>query len=232
MKKVTDFAPLLFEPPVGRRAMGGHTPQPVLMRAMPGTGKTWSMLQFHHHVAKTELEKGAASFVPILVRVQRLVHFWKKGEKKHENLLLAYIEHEYGGTPHFDVLMQAYHMRKLVVFIDGVDEAAGLKEQIEEFIVYVLVPMNIQAFVTSPEGEAQLYRDGGRYQPCQADRRAGAQRRTRSSETTPSSSPPVCGDPHDAEPIWPERPPPAKELRRWRVQRAQPPGARGEQDSQ
>ena len=38
------------------------------------------------------------------------------------------------------MLMQAYEMRALIVLIDGVDEAAGLRDEIEDFIHRELVP--------------------------------------------------------------------------------------------
>ena len=51
------------------------------------------------------------------------------------------------------MLRQAYSMRLLVPLIDGIDEAAGLKKPIEDFIVDELVPKHMQVVVTSrPEG--------------------------------------------------------------------------------
>ena len=48
---------------------------------------------------------------------------------------------------------QAFEMRALVVLIDGVDEAAGLRDEIEAFIHQELVPSGNRVLVTSrPEG--------------------------------------------------------------------------------
>ena len=58
------------------------------------------------------------------------------------------------------MLSQAFEMRALVVLIDGVDEAAGLRDEIEEFIHQELVPSGNRVLVTSrPEGVTlPLYR--------------------------------------------------------------------------
>ena len=50
-------------------------------------------------------------------------------------------------------VLQAYEMRALVVLLDGVDEAAGLRDQIEEFVHKEVVPSGNRVLVTSrPEG--------------------------------------------------------------------------------
>ena len=51
------------------------------------------------------------------------------------------------------MLMQAYEMRALIVLLDGVDEAAGLRDEIEGFVHKELVPSGVRVLVTSrPEG--------------------------------------------------------------------------------
>ena len=51
------------------------------------------------------------------------------------------------------MLMQAYEMRALIVLLDGVDEAAGLRDEIESFVHKELVPSGNRVLVTSrPEG--------------------------------------------------------------------------------
>ena len=67
-----------------------------------------------------------------------------------------YIESVYSGKKYetwCDMLMQAYEMRALIVLLDGVDEAAGLREEIEGFVHKELVPSGNRVLVTSrPEG--------------------------------------------------------------------------------
>ena len=47
------------------------------------------------------------------------------------------------------MLMQAYEMRALIVLLDGVDEAAGLRDEIESFVHKELVPSGNRVLVTS-----------------------------------------------------------------------------------
>ena len=51
------------------------------------------------------------------------------------------------------MLLQAWEMRALVILVDGVDEAAGLRDIVEAFVHYELVPSGNRLVVTSrPEG--------------------------------------------------------------------------------
>jgi hypothetical protein len=59
------------------------------------------------------------------------------------------------------MLLQAYEMRAVVILLDGVDEAAGLRDIVEAFVHYELVPSGNRLVVTSrPEGV-----DPGDYNP-------------------------------------------------------------------
>ena len=90
VKAVKDFEPLLLAP-TASRATGHHKAQPVLLRAEPGTGKSWSMLQLLLILAKRQRGASGAAFVPMLLPVQRLVRFWKPSGAKDDNLLLAFV---------------------------------------------------------------------------------------------------------------------------------------------
>ena len=57
--------------------------------------------------------------------------------------VLEYIRAEVKDEQRRDMLIQAFEMRSLVVLIDGIDEAAGLKDMIEIFILNVLVPIKL-----------------------------------------------------------------------------------------
>ena len=51
------------------------------------------------------------------------------------------------------MLLQAYEVRALVALVDGVDEAAGMRDIVEAFVHYELVPSGNRLVVTSrPEG--------------------------------------------------------------------------------
>mmetsp|Transcript_13926 Transcript_13926/g.35924 ORF Transcript_13926/g.35924 Transcript_13926/m.35924 type:complete len:1262 (+) Transcript_13926:78-3863(+) len=140
------------------RSQGTHDAQGVLVRAGPGTGKTVSLQQLTRLVAKS-LHASAATdvglgVVPLFLQVQRLASYLKKGTLNLESndLLSAFIGVEYSGKTK-DLLLQAYASRALVVAIDGVDEAAGLKSRIEDLITDKLSPMGIRVVASSrPEG--------------------------------------------------------------------------------
>ena len=68
--------------------------------------------------------------VPIVAYVQRLARLRPTGDASvGSNLLLEYIQTEYRDQPETaEMLQQAFEMRTLIVLLDGVDEAAGLRE--------------------------------------------------------------------------------------------------------
>ena len=68
--------------------------------------------------------------VPMVAYVQRLARLRPTGDASvGSNLLLEYIQSEYRDDPETsEMLQQAFEMRTLIVLLDGVDEAAGLKE--------------------------------------------------------------------------------------------------------
>eukprot|EP00966_Prymnesium_polylepis_P072288 1679130-Prymnesium_polylepis.1 len=89
--------------------------------------------------------------VPLVVYVQKLAKLWSPNQGS--NLILEYIRAEITDPQWVDVLQQAFEMRTLVILMDGIDEAAALKEVIEEFVLQVLVPLKMRTVVTSrPEG--------------------------------------------------------------------------------
>ena len=141
-----------------KRAQGMHGAQGVLVRAGPGTGKTVSLQQLTRLVAKRLQSKSKTdvgiALVPMLLSVQRLASYMKRGtlNSQESDLLSAYINVEFTGQTR-DLLLQAYEARALVLCIDGVDEAAGLKAKIENLIVDGLNPMGIRMVASSrPEG--------------------------------------------------------------------------------
>ena len=157
VEDVRDLAVLMLKPSP-HRAMGAHPAQPVLMRAGPGTGKTWMIKQaafaIAEHLKPNLGTSGGIRLVPMVVYVQRIVFLIREGGTG--GLLLLYIESVYSGKKSEmwrKMLMQAYEMRALIVLIDGVDEAAGLRDEIEFFIHQELVPSGNRVLVTSrPEG--------------------------------------------------------------------------------
>ena len=162
---VRDMVVLMLVPSP-HRPNGMHSAQPVLVRAGPGTGKTWMSKQAVFTLAdKLKANSGSGiRLVPIVVYVQRIVFLIREGHTG--GLLTLYIEACYTGRAMEGwrkMLMQAYEMRALIVLIDGVDEAAGLRDEIEAFVHKELVPSGNRVLVTSrPEG-VTLPRYTGRF---------------------------------------------------------------------
>ena len=73
-------------------------------------------------------------------------------------MLPWYIQHTFEGEER-EMLLQAYEMRALIVLIDGIDEAAGMKEAIEDFVHKEVAVSGNRLVVTSrPEGvRLELY---------------------------------------------------------------------------
>jgi hypothetical protein len=163
---VRDLVRLLLIPSPNR-SNGSHSAQPVLVRAGPGTGKTWMAKQAVFTLADRLLRgdgagKDGIRLVPIVVFVQRIIYLLREGNAtaastdRRMSLLERYIASVYSGKKMESwctMLMQAYDMRALVVLLDGVDEAAGLRDQIENFVHKEIVPSGNRVLVTSrPEG--------------------------------------------------------------------------------
>ena len=152
---VRDLVALMLTPSP-HRPNGMHSAQPTLVRAGPGTGKTWMTKQAVFTLAdKLKFNAGPGiRLVPIVVYVQRIVFLIREGHAG--GLLQLYIEACFAGKKMEGwrkMLIQAYEMRALIVLIDGVDEAAGLRDEIETFVHNELVPSGNRVLVTSrPEG--------------------------------------------------------------------------------
>jgi hypothetical protein len=143
-KSICELAePLLA--PAPDRARRCQPTQPVLVRAGPGTGKTWSCVQLAHELALRGVQRAHTDdvpFVPCLVYVQRLARMLIERPRDAElgsTILLEYFLREYGvaekpRTKWLSVLAQAVQMRTLIVLLDGIDEAAGRREAISRLV--------------------------------------------------------------------------------------------------
>ena len=147
-----------------KRHNGTHNAQPVLCRAGPGTGKTWMVKQALFLLAEklgSDNPGEGIHLVPVIVFVQRIVRLLNElGDDPSEllsdpnGLMRWYIANQFAEKKEEKaMLLQAYEMSALVILVDGVDEAAGLRELVEAFVHYELVTSNNRLVVTSrPEG--------------------------------------------------------------------------------
>lgn len=162
INNVRDLSRILRRPDEHRKN-GGHVSQPVLVRAGPGTGKTWMSKQAAYMLADQlgeTAEEGAhkgVRMVPMIVYVQQIVYVLRDTVVPTvENLLEVYLRKMYPDW-HVALLLQAYQLRAVVLLVDGVDEAAGMRQYIEDFVLRVLVPSGNRILITSRrEGIADL----------------------------------------------------------------------------
>ena len=191
LSDVRSLYPLLLQPGAGR-AHGRKDAQPVLIRAGPGTGKTWCINQLAYFLARgwralptaqrlpvllhgaarrgTHLARGLArhaarhSLTPCVLYVQQLAREMRRhaaanggGALPTTRLLQLYLAAEaregaLDAATHA-MLLQLFEMRALILLVDGVDEAADLKEIIEDYVTRELVREGHPLVVTSrPEG--------------------------------------------------------------------------------
>ena len=168
MPTIKALAEPLLEPSPHRH-YGSYSTQPVLVLAPPGSGKTWSAIQLVHQLAsqcaRLARKPKAACVVPVLVYVQRLVRITATlpaGSELNERHLFEYLAYEFqnendtGDSRASDwmtMLVQAYEMRSLIIVVDGIDEAAGRRDIISNFVHNTLVREGFRVVCTSrPEG--------------------------------------------------------------------------------
>lgn len=163
VRDIAGVVPLLLHPSrfLQGRLHGAHSSQPILIRAGPGTGKTWSMQQLlfllaqELSISRTEIQ---LQLVPLLIPIQKLArmlrqHAANSKEGPPSNLVLFYIQAEFPSGDTRSMLEQAFEMRSLIVMLDGIDEAASMKLAVEDYVTKTLVPMGVPLLVTSrPEG--------------------------------------------------------------------------------
>ena len=190
LSDVRSLFPLLLQPGSAGRAHGRKEAQPVLIRAGPGTGKTWCIHQLSYFLSRgarglpaaqrlpmllhgacvraSHLARGLAqsaarlALTPCVLYVQKLARLMRQASQRDgvaptTELLQLYLEAEARegalDAPTLRMLLQLFEMRALILLVDGVDEAADLKEAVEDYVTQELVPAGHPVVVTSrPEG--------------------------------------------------------------------------------
>ena len=147
-----------------RRISGEYPAQPLLMRAGPGTGKTWMCKQAVWMLADklqhTNDWKGVR-LIPLVMFVQQIIYILRDvNDADREGirgrvLMDKYVQEVH--SKHAEMLKQAWDLRALIVILDGVDEAAGMRPLIEDFVLNSLVASGNRVMITSRiEGIANL----------------------------------------------------------------------------
>lgn len=142
------------------RSQGLFEAHPFLIVSAAGTGKSWTIRQLMYLLA-TAPQSGAspsAKFIPLVIYVQQLATLIRKQHlgslKSRTNMVEFYIRFKYErqNPAWCKLLLQAFRMHTLIIAFDGVDEAADLRDTIQEYLVQ-LVKHGHRFVVTSrPEG--------------------------------------------------------------------------------
>merc|ERR1712035_182824 len=96
------------------------------------------MQQLAHTICGTLLdarEHAGVMLLPVLVPVQQLAKHLSEPDA-----LLGWIDNRFTGEER-SALHLAYGLRALVVLLDGVDEAAGKRKEVEKLVLQMLVRM-------------------------------------------------------------------------------------------
>lgn len=174
VKDVFELCKVLVADSPENRKSGIHFAQPLLVKAGAGTGKTWLTKQLLYAVSRTADVDIHSRYVPFLLPVQRLAFEMRRFQSKNPdtplaeaikpNLLEWYIEEVYGtDSPQTrNLLLDAFDSKRLMLILDGIDEAADLKSEVQDLIQNILIPCQIRFMATSrPEGlRESLYRRG------------------------------------------------------------------------
>ena len=157
------------------RTRGTLPAQPVLICAKAGAGKSCTVRQLQYFLAKQALDDireygPGLQMVPFVVEVQDFVSQLRASEADDDgeeeelvserdlHLLAKYIRQKIKIKPHARMLETALELRLLVLCIDGLDEAAGLAADMEDYVLRKLAPLGLRLVVTSRPTGVRLVR--------------------------------------------------------------------------
>ena len=128
----------------------------ALLTAGPAAGKTWLMSQLIMHAlgqgdGRAEDDDGREPLVPVLVRAEQLQ---KRLAEQGAAFDAAddWVEADLKLTcapPHYAMLRAAMHERRVLLLLDGLDEAGVLRGRIEKHVAEVLAPKGFVVLCTS-----------------------------------------------------------------------------------
>lgn len=110
--------------------------------------------------------------IPLIIKVAQLSDKMTASLDDHPtgmaegSLLKQYLDEEYPGDVYAktrDLLVQAFALRELLILVDGLDEAAGLQEQVEAWVWRDLLPSGNQLLVTCRPNGALIARYAERF---------------------------------------------------------------------
>ena len=131
----------------------------VMLQAAPGTGKTWACLQLLLQIIELEKEEEQDVTnwsIPVLIDVKRIemLSFEDGGLHGGIDLLLQVLESEYPSN--VLALRQALAARRLVVILDGLDDATTCKPAVFKLIQTLASGAHSFLVTSRPGGFADL----------------------------------------------------------------------------
>ena len=121
--------------------------------------QTWASIQLSHALATSPkaFDDNDVHLVPLLMFVQRLARLLKtysSGQELSLDIIFHALVLEFGSHPDWLMMLSmAFEMRAIVLVLDGIDEAAGRRDDIQKLVLNVLATMGQRVVTTSrPEG--------------------------------------------------------------------------------
>ena len=115
----------------------------ILITGPAACGKSTLTKQYTHRMA-TAFLNGDRDFVPLLVTVIDLAETIKTSglaDKDEADLLAQHIQHKYAPNKELvELLLKARAQHKLVLIVDGMDEAGAVRDILEPYIAEQLAP--------------------------------------------------------------------------------------------
>ena len=121
--------------------------------------QTWASFQLAHKLTSTsEAVEGGVKAVTVLMFVQRLARLlkrYRKGQQLSISTCFHYFVREYESKPHWlNMLAMAFESRVVVLVCDGIAEAAGLRQDVQDLVRRKMVGLGQRVVATSrPEGD-------------------------------------------------------------------------------
>ena len=137
---------------------------PVLVRAAPGTGKTWMVQKLVFELSGIcpldVMQHDGVGLVPVLIYVQRLARFVREAPKKHpdkwperpkpSDFLELYLKAEYtNNAKRVAMILTAFQLQACIMLVDGIDEAGSASQDVMDFVLDILTSSGNRLLTTS-----------------------------------------------------------------------------------
>ena len=159
-KSVSDIVEA-FMTPSSVPCRTGNPPKALLVKAGPGSGKSWFCMQALHMLS--DPARGGR-FIPLLIPMPMLANLWRREaaviansggdglpfDRHNGDILEWFLRLQYRKDEKTrELLLDAYHSQRLVLILDGLDEAVDLWQTIKRFVIERLVLAGHRCIIAS-----------------------------------------------------------------------------------